>query len=44
MAYFGVSVIYIAAAGLAFIALIMARWLKKRPPVEQPEAAISPSD
>jgi MFS family permease len=44
MAYFGVSVIYIAAAGLAFIALIMARWLKKRPPVEQPEAAASPSD
>jgi MFS family permease len=44
MAYFGVSVIYIAAAGLAFIALIMARWLKKRPPVVQPEAVTSPSD
>lgn len=38
MAYSGVSVIYLAAAVLVCIALIMAWQLKKRPPVKQPEA------
>lgn len=37
----GVSVIYLAAAVLVCIALIMAWQLKKRPPVEQPEAVSS---
>ncbi|MCA1922096.1 MFS transporter [Buttiauxella noackiae] len=41
MAYSGVSVIYLAAAVLVCIALIMAWQLKKRPPVEQPEAVSS---
>jgi len=44
MAYAGVSVIYLAAAALVFIALILAWQLKKRPPVEQPEAVTSASD
>ena len=41
MAYAGVSVIYLAAAVLVCIALLMAWQLKKRPPVEQPEAVPS---
>lgn len=41
MAYAGVSVIYLAAAVLVCIALLMAWQLKKRPPVEQPEAVTS---
>ena len=41
MAYAGVSVIYLAAAVLVCIALLMAWQLKKRPPVEQPEAVSS---
>lgn len=41
MAYAGVSVIYLAAAMLVCIALLMAWQLKKRPPVEQPEAVSS---
>ena len=41
MAYAGVSVIYLAAAVLVCIALLMAWQLKKRPPVEQPEAMSS---
>jgi len=41
MAYAGVSVIYLAAAVLVCIALLMAWQLKKRPPVEEPEAASS---
>ncbi|MFB0712249.1 MFS transporter [Buttiauxella noackiae] len=41
MAYSGVSVIYLAAAVLVCIALLMAWQLKKRPPVEQPEAVSS---
>jgi MFS family permease len=41
MAYFGVSVIYFGAAVLVCIAFIMAGQLKKRPPVEQPEAVSS---
>lgn len=41
MAYAGVPVIYLAAAVLVCIALIMAGLLKKRPPVEQPEAVSS---
>ncbi|TNV20446.1 MFS transporter [Buttiauxella sp. B2] len=41
MAYSGVSVIYLAAAVLVWIALIMAWLLKKRPPVEQPGAVSS---
>ena len=41
MAYAGVSVIYLAAAVLVCIALLMALQLKKRPPVEQPEAVSS---
>ncbi len=44
MTYAGVSVIYLAAAALVFIALILAWHLKKRPPVEQPEAVTSTSD
>jgi len=44
MAYAGVPVIYLAAAGLVFIALILAWRLKKRPPVEQPEAVTPASD
>lgn len=39
MAYAGVPVIYLAAAGLVFIALILAWQLKKRPPAVIPEAA-----
>ncbi|MCT4703394.1 MFS transporter [Enterobacteriaceae bacterium H20N1] len=39
MAYAGVPVIYLAAAVLVFIALLLAGLLKKRPPAEQPEAA-----
>ncbi|RJT19684.1 MFS transporter [Buttiauxella izardii] len=41
MAYAGVSVIYLSAAVLVCIAFLMARQLKKRPPVEEPEAASS---
>lgn len=41
MAYAGVSVIYLAAAVLVCIALLMAWQLKKRPPVEQPAAVSS---
>jgi MFS family permease len=41
MVYAGVSVIYLAAAGLVCIALLMASQLKKRPPVEEPEAVSS---
>ncbi len=41
MAYAGVSVIYLAAAVLVCIALLMAWQLKKRPSVEQPEAVSS---
>ena len=41
MAYAGVSVIYLAAAMLVCIALLMAWQLKKRPPVEQPGAVSS---
>ncbi|SUW61696.1 major facilitator superfamily transporter [Buttiauxella agrestis] len=41
MVYAGVSVIYLAAAVLVCIALIMAWQLKKRPPVEEPEAVSS---
>ncbi|WBM70774.1 MFS transporter [Buttiauxella sp. WJP83] len=41
MAYAGVSMIYLAAAALVFIALLMAWKLKKRPPIEQPEAMSS---
>lgn len=41
MAYAGVSVIYLAAAVLVCIAFLMAWQLKKRPPVEEPEAASS---
>lgn len=44
MAYAGVPVIYLAAAGLVFIALVLAWQLKKRPPVEQPEAATPTSN
>lgn len=44
MAYAGVPVIYLAAAALVFIALILAGLLKKRPRVDQPEAVISTSD
>jgi MFS family permease len=41
MAYYGVSIIYLAAAALVCIALIMLWQLKKRPPIEQPEAVSS---
>ena len=41
MAYAGVSVIYLVAAALVCIALLMAWQLKKRPPIEQPEAVSS---
>lgn len=41
MAYAGVPVIYLAAAVLVCIALLMAWQLKKRPSVEQPEAVSS---
>ncbi|MFP2514914.1 MFS transporter [Buttiauxella agrestis] len=41
MVYAGVSVIYLAAAVLVCIALLMAWLLKKRPPVEEPEAVSS---
>ena len=41
MVYAGVSVIYLAAAVLVCIALLMAWQLKKRPPVEEPEAVSS---
>ncbi|WMY74499.1 MFS transporter [Buttiauxella selenatireducens] len=41
MAYAGVSMIYLAAAALVFVALLMAWKLKKRPPIEQPEAMSS---
>ena len=41
MAYAGVSVIYLAAAALVCIALLMAWQLKKRPPIEQPETVSS---
>ena len=37
----GVPVIYLAAAGLVAIALLLTWRLKKRPPVEIPEAASS---
>lgn len=41
MAWMGVSTIYLAAAGLVAIALLLGWRLKKRPPVEQPKAASS---
>ncbi|HAZ8447517.1 TPA: MFS transporter, partial [Escherichia coli] len=41
MSWAGVPVIYLAAAGLVAIALLLTWRLKKRPPVEIPEAASS---
>lgn len=41
MAWAGVSSIYLAAAGLAGVALLLGWRLKKRPPVVEPEAASS---
>ncbi|HEB1799406.1 TPA: MFS transporter, partial [Escherichia albertii] len=41
MSWAGVSVIYLSAAGLVAIALLLAWRLKKRPPVEVPEAVSS---
>ena len=41
MAWMGVSTIYMAAAGLVAIALLLGWRLKKRPPVEPPKAASS---
>lgn len=41
MVYAGVPVIYLAAAVLVFIALILAWQLKKRPPAQTPEAVSS---
>jgi MFS family permease len=39
MAWTGISVIYLAAAGLVMAALLLGWRLKKRPPVSEPEAA-----
>ena len=41
MAWAGVSSIYLAAAGLAALALLLGWRLKKRPPAAEPEAASS---
>ncbi|KFC04449.1 putative transporter [Trabulsiella guamensis ATCC 49490] len=41
MAYAGVSMIYLAAAGLVLVALLLVWRLKKWPPVTEPEAASS---
>ena len=41
MSWAGVPVIYLAAAGLVAIALLLTWRLKKRPPVEVPEAISS---
>ncbi|MFW0764822.1 MFS transporter [Trabulsiella odontotermitis] len=41
MAYAGVSMIYLAAAGLVVVALLLVWRLKKWPPVTEPEAASS---
>ena len=41
MAWAGISSIYLATAGLVAVALLLGWRLKKRPPVNEPEAAAS---